>query len=86
VETILEQGYVFEKLNFQKLKHSETQSIYQRHQGIQRRAMPHAGCPKLSANSLPVLTHKCSFNSGRWKEPYFTSAYLSTTSFVALMS
>jgi hypothetical protein len=32
------------------------------------------------------VTHKCSFNSGQWKEPYFTSAYLSTTSFVALAS
>jgi len=32
------------------------------------------------------VTHKRSFTSGKWKGPYFTSAYLSTTSFVALTS
>jgi hypothetical protein len=32
------------------------------------------------------VTHKCSFDSGRLKGTYSTAAYLSFTSFVALMS
>jgi len=32
------------------------------------------------------VTHECSFNSGKWKEPYSTSAYLPISSLVALTS